>query len=301
VWHHATGVLALDQPRILGIINVTPDSFSDGGAFFSPTDALTRGGLLIAEGADVLDVGGESTRPHATVQVPAAEELKRVVPVIEALRARFPSVPISIDTVKSEVAAAALRAGASIINDVSAFRLDPAMAGVAARSRAGVILMHSRGDVRDMATFVHARYGEDVVEDVIAELRDRIADAQRAGVEHERIVIDPGVGFSKRSTHSLAVLAGISRLLTLGFPVVIGASRKRFIGEITGVAVPGERLAGTIAAHVAALDRGARLFRVHDVKAHRQALDVAWAIAVAGSGKREAGVGSRKPRAGNSE
>ena len=261
---------------------MTPDSFSDGGRFTSVDDVITFAAELVAEGADVLDVGGESTRP-AAVPVAEAEELERVVPVVEALHSTYPRVPISIDTVKHRVADAALAAGASIVNDVSGFRLDAEMARVCATRGAGVVLMHSRGGVSDMASFAHASYGDDVVGEIIGELRERVADATVRGVRAAHIVLDPGIGFSKRSEHSLAVLAHLGRFAALGFPVLVGASRKRFIGEITGVKDPAARLAGTVAAHVAALDRGARLFRVHDVRAHREALDVAWAIAARGS------------------
>jgi len=243
---------------------------------------ITFAADLIAEGADVLDVGGESTRPSA-VPVDEDEELRRVVPVVEALHSTYPRVPISIDTVKHRVADAGLAAGASIVNDVSGFRLDTKMASVCASRGAGVVLMHSRGNVGEMASFSHANYGDDAVAEIIGELRERVDDATRNGVQPNRIVLDPGIGFSKRSQHSVAVLAQVGRFAALGFPVLVGASRKRFIGEITGVKDPAARLAGTVAAHVAAMDRGARLFRVHDVRAHREALDVAWAIAARGS------------------
>jgi dihydropteroate synthase len=278
LWHHATGALAIDRPRILGIVNVTPDSFSDGGHLHSLDDARRHVDRLVAEGADVVDVGGESTRPQGALPVDEGEELRRVLPVIEAVLRDHPSVPVSIDTVKSHVAAAALAAGASIVNDVSGFRLDGSMAGVCAAGRAGVVLMHSRGEVWDMATFVHATYGEDVVGEVTRELMARVECAERGGIGRERIVIDPGIGFAKRKEHSLAVLAGLDVVAANGLPVLVGVSRKRFIGEITGVAVAAERLAGTVGANVAALTRGARLFRVHDAAANRQALDVAWAI-----------------------
>jgi dihydropteroate synthase len=279
MWLHATGSLSLDKPRLLGIINVTPDSFSDGGQFSSPAEAVRYGCRLVDEGADVLDIGGESTRPQAAQPVDESEELRRVIPVIEGLRRELPNVPLSIDTVKHGVARAALDCGASIVNDVSGFRLDRHMPSVCAGQGAGVVLMHSRGDVTEMGTFAHANYGADVVADVLRELVERVADALTGGVEPARIVVDPGIGFAKRSEHSLAVLAQIGRFTALGFPVLIGASRKRFIGEITGVSEPAGRVAGTIGAHVVALERGARLFRVHDVRSHRAALDVAWAIA----------------------
>ena len=281
-WQLRTSTLTLDRPRILGIVNVTPDSFSDGGLFFSGDAAVEHGLRLVEEGADLLDIGGESTRPQGALPVDAAEELARVLPVVRGLRARAPGVPISVDTVKSEVAAAVLDEGAEVINDVSAFRLDPASAEVCARAGAGVILMHSRGTVADMATYQHASYSGDVAGEVIAELSESVRRAEAAGVPAARIAIDPGVGFSKRSEHSLAVLASLPRFAALGYPLVVGASRKRFIGELTGVSNPGERVEGTIGANVMALARGARIFRVHDVRAARRALDVGWAILQSG-------------------
>jgi dihydropteroate synthase len=277
-WRHATGVLDLDTPRVVGIVNVTPDSFSDGGRLASVDDARRHVDALIAEGADVIDVGGESTRPQGAVPVSADEELRRVLPVVEAVRAAHPGVPISVDTVKARVAAEAIAAGASIVNDVSAFRLDAEMPAVCARVGAGVILMHSRGDVSTMATFAYARYGKDVMGEVAKELLDAVGRAIDCGVARERIVLDPGIGFAKRREHSLAALAQLRRLSILGFPVMVGVSRKRFIGEITREERPAERVFGTVGANVAALERGARLFRVHDVRASRQALDVAWEI-----------------------
>ena len=281
-WHLRTQTLSLDRPRILGIVNVTPDSFSDGGRFFSGEAAVEHGLRLVEEGADLLDIGGESTRPQGAVPVDVAAELARVLPVVRALRERVPEVPISVDTVKSEVAAAVLDAGAEVINDVSAFRLDPAGADVCARAGAGVILMHSRGTVADMATYRHASYDADVAGNVIAELSESVVLAEAAGVAPARIAIDPGVGFSKRSEHSLAVLAALPRFVALGYPLVVGASRKRFIGELTGVSNPAERVDGTIGANVMALALGARIFRVHDVRATRRALDVGWAILQSG-------------------
>ena len=277
-WHHANGRLSLDRPRILGIVNVTPDSFSDGGRLASVSDARRFIDTLIADGADVIDVGGESTRPQGAKPVSADEELRRVMPVIEASVRDHPGVPVSVDTVKAIVADRALDAGASIVNDVSGFRLDPCMAATCERRGAGVVLMHSRGDVADMATFAHATYGDDPVADIIGELRASVRSATEQGIDEQRIVIDPGIGFAKRGEHSLRVLAQLRRVVDIGCPVLVGVSRKRFIGEISGVAEPAERVAGTIAANVAALERGARLFRVHDVKPVRQALDVAWAI-----------------------
>jgi dihydropteroate synthase len=256
---------------------VTPDSFSDGGKWMEVAAALDHAEGLIQEGADLLDVGGESTRP-GTSEVSIDEELRRVIPVIEALVRRFPEVPISVDTTKSSVAEAAVSAGAQIVNDVSGGRLDDRLLGVCAATGVGVVLMHSRGGVSAMATFTHATYGEDIVGEVRDELQARAEAAVRAGVRPDRLVLDPGIGFAKRTVHSLAVLAGLARIDALGFPVMVGVSRKRFIGELSHREKPAERLAGTIAANVVALTHGARLFRVHDVRAHREALDVAQGI-----------------------
>jgi dihydropteroate synthase len=278
-WRLRDRALTLDRPIILGVVNVTPDSFSDGGKFFSEGAAVEQGERLLEEGADVLDVGGESTRPQGATPVDAAEERRRVLPVIRTLRRHFPQAILSVDTVKSEVAATALEEGVDIINDVSAFRLDPSMAEVCARARAGVILMHSRGGVSDMATYAHAQYGADVVGEIIAELRRSVAVAEQAGVARDAVVLDPGVGFAKRSEHSIAVLAGLDRVVAVGYPVAVGVSRKRFIGELSRVDVPAERVDGTTAANVMALAAGACIFRVHDVRPARRALDVAWAIA----------------------
>jgi len=277
-WAIRSGFFSLDRPVILGIINVTPDSFSDGGKFFSPEQAVAQGLRLVEEGADVLDIGGESTRPQGAEPVDASEELRRVVPVVRSLRERLPQVPLSVDTVKSGVARAVLDEGVEIINDVSAFRLDPAMAAVCAEARAGVILMHSRGGVSEMGTYRFATYGADVMGDVIGELRSAATAAECAGVERTRIALDPGIGFAKRTEHSVAVIGALDRLVSLGYPVAIGVSRKRFVGELSGVSTPADRVDGTIAANVMALTLGARIFRVHDVRAARRALDVAWSI-----------------------
>ena len=277
-WQIRGRILELSRPLIMGILNVTPDSFSDGGRFFSTDLAVAQARRMADEGADLIDVGGESTRPQGAIAVTVEEELRRVAPVIEALSAALPSVTLSIDTVKSEVARVALGAGAHVVNDVSAFRLDPRMGEICARANAGVVLMHSRGGVAEMGTYTHAIYGPDVVADVTTELRERLAAASAAGVESRCIALDPGIGFAKRSEHSLRLLASLPAVAALGYPVVVSVSRKRFIGELSGVSAPAERLHGSVGAAVAALARGARIFRVHDVGAHRQALDVAWAI-----------------------
>jgi len=278
IWRHATGILTLDRPRVVGIVNVTPDSFSDGGMLRTVDDACRHVDRLVAEGADVVDVGGESTRPQGATPVDSDEEIRRVIPVVEAVRREYPGLPISVDTVKARVATAAMSAGASIVNDVSSFRLDRDMASVCAETEAGVVLMHSRGDVATMATFEHARYGGDVAGEVCSELASSVERALTAGIRRDAVVVDPGIGFAKRGEDSLAVLAALRRFAALGYPVLVGVSRKRFIGAITNAALPGDRVFGTVGANVAALERGARLFRVHDVKPNRDALDVAWAI-----------------------
>lgn len=261
----------------MGIVNVTPDSFSDGGRFASEADVVTHAVALLDAGADILDVGGESTRPGA-VPVSESDELRRVVPVIRRLAAERPDAVISIDTVKSGVARAALDAGAHIVNDVSGMRLDPGISTVCAAAGAGLVVMHSRGGgVAELASHAHASYG-DVVSEVLAELRRRVDSALHAGVARERIAVDPGIGFSKRTEHSLALLGALPRLVDWGFPVVCAVSRKRFVGEISGVAEPAARLGGTLGANVAALALGAGIFRVHDVRPAREALDVAWEI-----------------------
>ena len=276
LWVTARGPIALDRPAVLGILNVTPDSFSDGGRFLSADAALARADQLLADGARILDVGGESTRP-GNEPVPLEVERARVVPVIEALVRRHPSVPVSVDTVKAEVARAALEAGAAILNDVSGFRLDTAMAQVAARAGAGVILMHSRGTVSTMARLDHAEYAPDVVSGVQGELAEALDRATTAGVGFDRIVLDPGFGFAKTAEQNLLLLDQLSVLRTLGRPLLVGPSRKRFLGSVTGREVA-ERDAATAAACVLAYERGARLFRVHDVAQTRDALAVASAV-----------------------
>jgi len=269
--------ISLDRPIVVAVLNVTPDSFSDGGAYLTLENAIRRADEAVGEGADAVDVGGESTRPGAA-RISEADELERVLPVIRDVRRRHPHVPLSIDTTRSVVARAALGAGADIVNDVSGLRLDPALAEVVAQTGAGLVLMHSRGSVEEMASYQHAVYGRDVAGEIVTEITESIDRALGAGIARDAVVIDPGIGFSKRAEHSLAVLRDLERLTSLGFPVMVGASRKRVIGEVTGAVTPTERKDGTLGAHVAALAKGARLFRVHDVRAHRHALDVAWRI-----------------------
>jgi dihydropteroate synthase len=244
---------------VMGIVNVTPDSFADGGRYLDPAAAVAHGLELAAEGADLLDVGGESTRPGAAY-VEEEVELHRVLPVVEGLAAAT-DVPISIDTRKAAVAAAALAAGATMVNDVSAGRDDPDLLGVAAEAGAAVVLMHMQGTPATMQD--DPRYG-DVLAEVEAFLQERLAAAEAAGVASEALVVDPGIGFGKRDEHNYALLGGLARLTRLGHPVLVGTSRKGFIGRALDLPV-GERLEGSAAAVVWAVERGARIVRVHDV------------------------------------
>jgi dihydropteroate synthase len=262
----------LRRTQVMGIVNVTPDSFSDGGAYLDPEAAAVHGEALVAEGADLLDVGGESTRPGAPA-VDAEEEIRRVVPVIEAL-ARRTGVPLSVDTTKAAVAEAALNAGATVVNDVSGLDADPDLAAVVARHGAGLVLMHMRGTPRTMQTEV--AYG-DLVGEVIAGLEDALSRAEAAGVAPEQVAVDPGIGFAKTAGQSLYLLRQTGALLTLGRPILVGPSRKSFIGHVTGEPVE-RRLPGTLAAVVAAILGGARIVRVHDVAQTVQAVRVADAI-----------------------
>jgi dihydropteroate synthase len=275
-------IVALDRPLVMGIINVTPDSFSDGGSFFSPGAALAHAARLLVEGADILDIGGESTRPQGAEPVSADEELRRILPIVRALSVEHPDALLSVDTVKSSVAEAAIQAGAHIVNDVSGLRLDPEMAVVCARHEVGVVVMHSRGGVEDMATYAHAVYAGDPLDEVLDELRERVEVALESGIMRSRIAVDPGVGFGKRTNHSLRLLGCLERFVAWGLPVVVGVSRKRFIGEITGAVEPRQRTFGSVGAAVSAFERGASIFRVHDVAPTRHALDVAAAIRDAG-------------------
>jgi len=256
----------------MGILNLTPDSFSDGGTLPTLEAVLRRAEWLVARGADLLDLGGESTRPGAE-PVSVAEELDRVLPAVEALRARF-DLPLSIDTRKSEVAALALRAGATIVNDVSGLRFDPGMAPLVAAEGAGLVLMHSRGTPADMRERAQYRVVE---EEVASELAGCLRVALGAGISPPAIVLDPGIGFAKTASQSLRLLSHLDSLLVLGFPLLIGVSRKSFLGELLGGA-PQERDGGTAAASLMAYLAGARIFRVHDPAPTREALRVAAAI-----------------------
>lgn len=257
----------------MAICNVTPDSFSDGGTHFSVDAAVRFAEQALRDGASVIDIGGESTRPGAT-PVPDEIEIERVVPVVAAVRAALPELVISIDTVKAGVARAALDAGAHAINDVSGGRLDPAMFAVAVTYGAGMALMHSRGGVASMASYLMAEYGPDVTGDVCRELAAQIAGAHAAGLASDQLVIDPGLGFSKTSEQSVQVLRELARVVALGYPVLVGASRKRFVGALTNVTVPAYRVVGSAVAHAFAVAHGALLLRTHDVAATRDGIAV---------------------------
>jgi dihydropteroate synthase len=277
--------LSLARPLVMGVVNVTPDSFSDGGRYVSAGAALAHAAKLVVEGADILDVGGESTRPQGATPVSTQEELRRVLPVVRALAVERPDVLISVDTSKAAVAEAAIAVGAHIVNDVSGLRFDAEMAPLCAAAGVGVVVMHSRGAVSDMATFAHAEYGASFLDEMLDELAARVREVERAGVAREAIAVDPGIGFAKRTEHSLRALACLERLVAWGYPVVVGASRKRFIGQLTGETNPTHRVFGSVGAAVAAYDRGAHVLRVHDVAATRHALDVAAAIRDAGDAR----------------
>jgi len=258
--------LMLDRPRIMGILNITPDSFSDGGLFLDPGAAQAQGRRMAAEGADLIDIGGESTRPGA-VEVPVAEEQARTAPLIAALRGLGP--PLSIDTRKAGVARAALDAGAAIVNDVAALGFDPALAGVVAQAGVPVILMHAQGTPATMQD--DPRY-DDVLLDVFAFLAARVALAEAAGIPRDRIVVDPGIGFGKTVAHNLTLLRGLSAFHDLGCAVLLGASRKGFIGKVGGAERAEGRVPGSLAVALAAVAQGVQILRVHDVGETRQAL-----------------------------
>ncbi|MFA4964438.1 MAG: dihydropteroate synthase [Thermoleophilia bacterium] len=264
--------LALPFPCVMGIVNVTPDSFSDGGRYFDPGAALSQALTLVREGAAIIDIGGESTRPGSE-PVPEREELRRVLPLVEALAERV-GAPISVDTTKAEVARQALAAGASIINDVSSLRADAAMVDVIAESGCPVCLMHMKGMPKTMQD--DPRY-DDVVDEVLRFLEERMAHALARGLREDQILLDPGIGFGKTVEHNLTLLRHLDRFTTLGRPILLGTSRKRFLGAILG-AEPADRMLGTVATTVIGLLAGAHIFRVHDVKPNFEALRVALAV-----------------------
>lgn len=275
-WRVRGRTLALARPLVMGIVNVTPDSFSDGGTSATPDAAVARALALLAQGADLLDVGGESTAP-GRIPVDAATECARIVPVVEAIAARWPHVVVSVDTMKGDVARAALAAGAHVVNDVTAGRNDPSLLEVVAAAGAGIVLMHSRGGPGSLASYEHARF-DDVVAETVGELAARCDAARAAGIADAAIVVDPGIGFGKRTADSVALLRALPALAALGHPLLVGVSRKRVVGDLTGVADPLARVHGGVGLHVAAVARGAAIVRTHDVAATRQALDAAWPV-----------------------
>lgn len=270
IWRCGRFELALERPLVMGIVNVTPDSFSDGGRYDDPSRAVAHARALAEAGADIIDVGGESTRPGSD-EVTPEEEARRVVPVIEALAGDL-AIPVSVDTRHVDVARRSMAAGAAIVNDVSGFR-DPAMVTLAAACNAGLVVMHMLGEPKTMQGDPHYT---DVVAEVRAYLESRAAVLEAAGVARERIVLDPGIGFGKSTAHNLELLRRLGEVTPAEYPVLVGASRKRFVGEITGVAEPGGRLVGSVAAALWSCAAGAAIVRVHDVAETVQALQM-WA------------------------
>jgi dihydropteroate synthase len=271
IWRHRTGEITLDRTRVMGILNVTPDSFSDGGRYFDPEAAIRHGIEMVDQGADLLDVGGESTRPGSD-PVSADEEWRRIGPVIRGIAGKV-EAPVSVDTMKPDVAAKAIEVGASIVNDVSGLR-EPAMVRVVAQSHAGGVVMHMLGNPKTMQT--HPEYA-DVVGEVRSFLAERIRVLKAAGMAAEAIAVDPGVGFGKAQEHNLVLLRRLDRIAALGHPVVVGVSRKSFIERLGGGA-PGERLPGSLAAATLAVANGAHVIRAHDVRDTVRAMRVADAI-----------------------
>lgn len=282
--HLSLGDITLDlgaRTHIMGVLNITPDSFSDGGLFVRPgsgstieyAKAVEAALKMVDDGADIIDVGGESTRPGAET-VPEEEEIRRVLPVIEGIR-RHSRAPVSIDTYKAGTARAAIAAGAMLINDISAGSFDPEMAATAASSGAAIVLMHMRGVPSDMQEA--PRY-DDVVSEVREYLMERARETLAAGVSREKILLDPGIGFGKTAAHNLALINRLDVIKSLGYPLALGVSRKAFIGKLTGGARASDRLAGTLAASVIGIVRGANIIRVHDVGAAKRATLVADAI-----------------------
>lgn len=266
--------LPKDRCALMGVLNVTPDSFSDGGKFHDADAAVAHAKAMVEAGADILDIGGESTRPGAAL-VSEIEEVARTAPVITAIRAAGIEVPISIDTRKAVVAEAALSAGATMLNDVSAMTFDEAMAGVAERSGAPICLMHAQGDPATMQQDPHY---DDVLLDVYEHLAERIAAAEAAGINKTRIIVDPGIGFGKTQAHNLALIRGLSLFHMLGCPILLGVSRKRFIGNICGVERAEDRALGSVAAAIEGVRQGVQIIRAHDIEAHRQAFTLWRAI-----------------------
>jgi dihydropteroate synthase len=275
-WVTERGRVDLTRPVVVGILNITPDSFSDGGKHLDPAAALDRADQMLAAGAGLLDLGAESTRPGRPRPVGAAVEWQRLQPVLSEVAQRYPNTPVSVDTVRSETAERALDEGAWIVNDVSGLRLDPRIGDVCADRGAGLVLMHSRGGFSELATYDHAEYG-DLVSEVTSELDHAVERALARGVKRDRIVIDPGLGFAKRAEHNYLLLKHMRSLTLRGHAVMIGPSRKRFLGVVTRKGV-GERDVATAAVCATAYLEGARLFRVHTVELVREVLDLVSAI-----------------------
>lgn len=259
----------------MGVLNLTPDSFSDGGQFNALERAIPRAHEMVAQGADIIDVGGESTRPGAQ-PIPLDEELRRVIPVVERLSAEL-KVPISVDTYKAEVADRALKAGVHIVNDISALRFDQRMSQVVAENKAALVLMHMKGTPRNMQR--NPRY-DDVMQEIIQFLAQQLQKAEEAGISRSRLIVDPGIGFGKRVQDNLTILNRLGELHTLGVPVLVGVSRKSFIGKVLDLPVE-DRLEGSAAATALAVTRGAHMLRVHDVKEMNRVVQMAHAISVA--------------------
>ena len=265
----------ITHPLIMGILNVTPDSFSDGGKFTGINSALVQAQRMISEGADIIDIGGESTRPGAE-SVSIEEQIARVIPVIKAIRKDLSAtLPISIDTTLSAVASEALDAGATIINDISAGVQDTEIFSLATKRNVAIILMHIKGQPDTMQD---APYYQDVVSEVLSSLQERVDAALAAGVAKQQIAIDPGIGFGKRRQDNLDLLANLDQFVATGYPVLLGTSRKRFMGGLCAVTEPAELVSATAATTALGVQQGVQMFRVHDVKENKQAVDVAWAI-----------------------
>ncbi len=269
----------ISQPLIMGILNVTPDSFSDGGLYTGTDSALKQAQRMISEGVDIIDIGGESTRPGSE-SIAAELQIQRVIPIIRKIRQQLSTqIPISIDTTLATVALAAIDAGATMINDISAGLQDKAILTVAAEKQVPIILMHSKGKPKDMQS---NPYYANVVEEVITHLRMRIEVALAMGVKKHNIAIDPGIGFGKRKQDNLDLLAHLDKIVDMGYPVLLGTSRKRFMGSICATSEPNQLISATTATTALAVMQGVQLFRVHDVQENKQAANVAWAIQQAG-------------------
>ena len=260
------------RTHLMGVLNITPDSFSDGGRFLDPRDAVEQALMMAEQGADIIDVGGESTRPGAD-SITVDEELRRVIPVIKRI-VKKTDIPISIDTYKSEVAAKALDAGAGMINDISALRFDPEMKKIASRYGVPVVLMHIQGTPRNMQDNPHY---DNVIQEISDYLRESIQMAENSGIDEDKIIIDPGIGFGKRLEHNLEILKKLNKLESLGKPILVGLSRKSFIGKVLDLPL-GERLEGSLAALAVAIQNGAKIIRVHDVKESKRAARMVDAI-----------------------